>query len=413
LGAVDTAVVGHLPDPAFIGAVAIGAMIFSYLYWGFGFLRMGTTGFAAQAFGAEDAHEIQACLGRALIVGGGLSILVLSTQSLTSTLAFNVLEGSEAVESHARTYFDIRIWGAPAALANYVLLGWLLGLQKPKTALFLQILMNGLNIVLDLVFVLVLGMEVAGVAAATVIAEYSAVGVGFLLVLKHLRMLKIRVGWDQLLNRAKLMALVGVNANIFVRTVCLLVAFSSFTALGAKSGDVILAANAVLMNMLSMIAHGLDGFAHAAEALTGSAIGRRSRKLFSQTVKISTFWAFATAILLTVITWAMGPLIISLLTGIEEVRKTAFVYLPWVIATPLMSVWCYQLDGIFIGATRTAAMRNASLASLALYGVALWVLLPMFDNHGLWAAISIFNVARAVTLCVGLSAIYYSFRDNR
>ena len=411
LGAVDTAVVGHLPDPAYIGAVAVGAMIFTYVFWGFGFLRMGTTGLTAQAFGAGDRGEIRACLGRAGLIALGLALLIWLMRDPAADVAFAILEGSEAVEGHARTYFEIRVWSAPAALGNYVLFGWFLGLQRPKTALGLQILLNGLNIVLDLLFVLAFGWGVAGVAVATVIAESIACVAGAVIALRLLAGDGHRWDLRVLMDKAKLAALIGLNANIFIRTFCILLAFSSFTAIGAQSGDVTLAANAVLMTLVSIMAHGLDGFAHAAETMVGHAIGRKSRTAFKAAIRATTVLSVALAVALSLSSVFAGSLAIGLLTGIDSVRAEADRYLPWVVLSPLVSVWSYQLDGIFIGATRTAAMRNTVIVSLAAYTAALVVLYPWFDNHGLWAAIIIFNSLRGITLGLCLSAVTRSIPE--
>ena len=266
LGAVDTAVVGHLPDPAYLGGVAVGSTIFSFLYWGFGFLRMGTTGFVAQARGACDGAEIRAVLGRALLTAAALGLLLIALQGPIRSMALGLVGASPAVDDSAAGYVAVRIWSAPATLANYALLGWLFGMQRPKTALVLLVLTNGLNIVLDLWFVVGLGWGVPGVAGASVIADYAAGGLGLFLIL---RTLPGRTGWERrrLFERTRLFALVRVNRDIFLRTLCLVFAFAWFTVQGARLGDLTLAANAVLLNLQSIMAYGLDGFAFAAEAL--------------------------------------------------------------------------------------------------------------------------------------------------
>ncbi len=402
LGAVDTAVMGHLPDPAYIGGVAVGALIFSYIYWGFGFLRMSTTGLVAQAVGAGDADEARAILARAWLLAGGLGLLVLALKGPIGLGAFATLEASAQVESLGRAYFDIRVWGAPAALANYVALGWLFGNQRMGAALLLTIFLNGLNIALDLWFVVGLGWGIEGVALATLIAEWSAVVLGIVIILRGLgRGSGAEVGrWrrERILDRGRILALVRVNADIFVRTLCLVSAFAWFTARGAAQGDVVLAANAILLTFQVFAAYGLDGIAHAAEALVGAAVGGRDRAGLRLAVRVSTQWAFVVAGGFALLYLALGPTIIAAMTGIIEVRETAAIYLPWVVVTPLISVWSYQLDGIFIGATRTAEMRNGMLLSLAVFVAAVWLLLPMMGNHGLWLAFMLFMAARGLTL---------------
>jgi len=398
LGAVDTAVVGRLPDAAYIGGVAIGAVIFSFLFWGFGFLRMGTTGFTAQAFGAGDMEELRATLLRPLLLALALGALLILAQAPLGLAAFTLLDASAAVEGFARDYFDVRIWSAPATLTNYAVLGWLLGTRRAKTALAVQVFLNGVNIVLDFVFVIGLGWSVAGVAAASVIAEFAAAGLGLTIVLLSLKGAPGGLDFARVFRRERLVALFRVNFDIFLRTLALIFAFSYFTARGAEMGDVPLAANAILMNLQTFMAYGLDGFAHAAEILTGGAVGAGSAASFRQAVRVSAVWAFGTAAGVALAYALAGPVIVALFTVVEEVRAAALAYLPWMIASPLVSVWSFQLDGIFIGATRTGAMRNAMAVSLAIFLGACWLLVPALGNHGLWLAFMLFMVARAVSL---------------
>lgn len=398
LGAVDTAVVGHLPHPAYIGGVAVGAVIFNFLYWGFGFLRMGTTGFTAQAHGAADRDEIRATLVRPLLLAGCLGLLLIALQGPIGLAAHRLIDASAEVEAYAEIYYRIRIWSAPAALANYAILGWLLGTQRPRSALMLQVGLNGINIALDLVLVLGFGMGVAGVAIATLVAEVAAALIGLAFVLR----LAARIGggwdWRRALRRERLAALMRVNADILVRTLCLVAAFAYFTAQSAGMGDVPLAANAILMNLQQFMAYGLDGFAQAAEILAGGAIGAGSRSEFRRAVRITSAWALATAGAIAAVYAAAGPAVVGLFTAIPEVRSAAIAFLPWMVVSPLVSVWSFQLDGIFIGATRTAEMRNAMLMSLVIYLGACRALVPWQGNDGLWLAFVVFMAARALTL---------------
>jgi MATE family multidrug resistance protein len=402
LGMVDTAVVGRLPDPRYIGGVAIGALIFNFVYWGFGFLRMGTTGPTAQAWGAEDPAEIRAVLARALLLAGGLGAALLLLQGPVGALAFRLLHASAEVEAEGASYYAVRVWGAPAALANYVLLGWFFGLQNARWPLVLQLFMNGLNIVLDLVFVLGLGWGVEGVAAATLIAEYAALGLGLLLVAKRLGMLPAGIATARILDGARFRRMLAVNRDIFIRTLLLITAFALFTDRGATLGDLPLAANAVLLHLVSVSAFGLDGFAHAAEALVGGAVGRGKRADLSGSVRAAMKWGGMTALLTAAAFALAGGLLIDLMTTIPEVRALARDYLPWAIAMPVVSVWCYLYDGIFLGATRTHEMRNAAMVTTALYVTALWTFVPLWGNHGLWLALLVMNALRGLTL-----AAYY------
>ncbi len=397
LGAVDTAVVGHLPDPAYLGGVAVGSMVFDFLYWGFGFLRMGTSGFVAQARGAGDGAEVRAVLGRALMTAGALGALILALQGPIGATALGLVGASPAVGASAAGYVAVRVWSAPATLANYALLGWLFGMQRPKTALVLQVFSNGLNIALDLWFVVGLGWGVAGVAGASVIADYAAAALGLWLIL---RTLPGQAGWDRrrLLARDRLTALFRVNRDIFVRTLCLIFAFAWFTAQGARLGDVTLAANAVLLNLQSIMAYGLDGFAFAAEALVGGAVGARDRPAFVALTRAVTQWSVGLAVLVAAAYGVFGSAIVALFTDLPAVRATAAMYLPWMVASPLVSVWSYVLDGIYVGATRTAEMRNGMAIALGSYLVAAQLLLPAWANHGLWLAFLILMLMRAATL---------------
>ncbi len=398
LGAVDTAVMGHLPDPAYIGGVAIGGLIFSYIYWGFGFLRMGTTGLVAQAAGAGDSDEARAVLARAGLLAMALALLVILAQGVIETVAFAAIGASERVESLAGEYFRIRIWGAPAALANYVALGFLFGRQRMRAALLLTVVMNGLNIGLDLLFVVGFGWGIEGVAAATLIAEWSAMILGLGLIAAGLRPMGGRWRRDRILDRARIAAVLRVNADIFVRTLCLVSAFAWLTARSATLGDVVLAANAILLNFQTFMAFGLDGFAHAAEALVGGAVGARDRRVLRDAVRVTTIWAGLVAIVFAAVYLVLGPSIIAAMTGIAEVRAVAETYLPWAIVSPLVSVWSFQFDGIFIGATRTAEMRNGMILALAAFLLSAWLLMPPLGNNGLWLAFLIFMAVRGVTL---------------
>ncbi len=405
LGAVDTAVVGHMPEAYYLGAVAIGAVVFTFIYWGFGFLRMGTTGLTAQALGAGDADEVRAALARAMLIAVVLGIAILVLQWPLAWLAFWLFEASAEVESLAQSYYAIRIWGAPAALANYAILGWFVGMQRVRAALGIQVFLNALNIALDLWFVLGLGWGVEGVAVATAISEYSAVVVGLWMLRRMLAPLGGRFVRAQILDRERIVRTLAVNRDIFIRTMCLLIGFAYFTAIGARMGDAVLAANAVLMNFLSIMAYGLDGFAHAAEALVGGAVGARDRGAFRAAVRVTTIWAALVAVLVVVAYAVLGVVLIAILTGVAEVRTLASEYLVWAVAYPVVAVWAFQLDGIFIGATRGPDMRNAMIVSLIVFIAATAVLVPLWGNHGLWLSMLIFAAARTLSLGARLRAV--------
>ena len=400
MGAVDTAVMGHLPDPAYLGGVALGALVFSYVYWGFGFLRMATTGFVAQAKGAGDHQELRHVALRGALLAFGLGALIVALQLPLTALALAVFEGSARVKGLAGDYVLVRIWGAPATLFVYVALGWLIGMQRMRTVLALTVLQNALNAALALLFVVEFGWGIKGVAGATLIAEYAGALIGGIALWRAHRPLAGRWGGAGLFDRAKLVAAFRVNGDIFLRTLFLVSGFAWFTSQGAGQGDVVLAANAVLMTFVTLASYGLDGFAHAVETLAGGAIGARDRAAFRAAVRATTQWAAGVAVGCTAALAIAGPGLIDLMTSIEPVQAAARTYMLWAAAYPLVAVWCFQLDGIYIGATRTAEMRNgAAIALAALLGLG-YALMPAFGNHGLWAALWGFALVRALTLAL-------------
>lgn len=405
LGAVDTAVVGRLPGAHYLGAVAVGAFIFGVLYAGMFFLRMGTTGLTAQSFGKRSVVEVRAWLARAVILAAALGGLLVLVQAPIGWAAFALVSPSETVAELAESYYRIRIFGAPFALTNLALLGWFFGVQDTRAALATQIVMNGLNIGLDIAFVQGLGWGVDGVAWATVISEVSAVFLGGFLALRKLSAMTppdstrgSASGAGDLWNRAALVRMFAVNRDIFIRSMCLQAAFAAFTAVGARMGDEVLAANAVLRTFQMFMAYALDGFANAAESFVGEAVGAGSRTRLRAVVRASTLWAAILAIVFAVVYALAGPLIIDTLTHVSEVRTMARTYLPWTVLLPILSVWCFQFDGIFVGATMTAAMRNSMIASLAIFAAALGATVPVLGNHGLWASFCLFMVARGLTM---------------
>ncbi|SAL39567.1 multidrug transporter MatE [Caballeronia humi] len=405
LGAVDTAVAGHLDGPQYLGGVALGGLVFSFVFWGFGFLRMGTTGLVAQAFGARDDDALRATLLRALLLAAAIGLVVLAVQTPLIAFGVGALGGSEAVQATARLYCHARIWAAPFALANYVVLGYLLGCQRVRLALLTQVFINAVNIVAVLVFVYRFDWAIAGIGAATAAADACGFALG-MAILWRLRPRGLPpLAWSALSDSHALKRLVVINRDIFVRTLCLLGSFGWFAHLGAREGDAILAANALLLNFQTFMAFGLDGFAHAAEALVGAATGARDRHAFRQAVKVTMFWSVIGATGFSLVYWAGGAWIVGLLTDQASIRTAALQYLPWAAASPLASVAGFQLDGVFIGATRTRELMLAMTASSAVFLLAAWALAGPLGNHGLWLAMTVFMIARGVTLGVQLPAI--------
>ncbi|THD84912.1 MATE family efflux transporter [Aliigemmobacter aestuarii] len=398
LGAVDTGVVGQMGQAAPIGAVGVGAMILAMLYWVFGFLRMGTTGLVAQAHGQGDRAESSAVLLRAFLIAGAAGLMLIALQWPLFWAAFRLAPASAEVEGLAQSYLSLRIWGAPATIALYAVTGWLIAVERTRGVLVLQLWMNGLNVVLDLWFVLGLGWGVAGVATATLIAEWTGLLLGLWLCREALAGPMLAAARVRLADRAALMRMGAVNSQIMLRSILLQGAFATFLFMGAGQGDVTLAANQVLLQFLEITAYALDGFAFAAETLVGQAVGMRSAARLRRAAVISSIWGAGGSIALALAFLLAGPWIIDLMATAPDVRTEARAYLPWVVIGPMIGVASWMLDGIFIGATRTGDMLRAMVVSVAVYLLALAVLVPAYGNHGLWGALMVLNTARAITL---------------
>lgn len=397
LGAVDTGVVGQLGLAAPIGAVGIGAVILTGIYWIFGFLRMGTTGLTSQAHGAGQVGEVAALLTRALMIGfaGGLALIALQVPIFWG--AFQLSPASAEVEAMARDYLAIRVWSAPAMIALFGMTGWLIAQERTRAVLFIQVLMNGANILLDLWFVLGLDWGVAGVARATVIAEWSGLALGFWFCRDAFAVPAWR-DWPRVFDGERLRNMAAVNSDILLRSLMLQVIFVSFLFMGSGFGDVTLAANQVLLQFLSITAHALDGFAFSAEALVGQAYGARNRAVLRRSAIMASQWGLVVCVALAIGFAVFGGMIIDVMAKAPAVQETARIYLVYMVLAPVLGLAAYMLDGVFIGATRSRDMRNMMAVSLAIYGIAVVVLLPVLGNHGLWLALLISFVARGVTL---------------
>ncbi len=405
LGLVDTAVVGHLDHAHYLGAVAIATVVFDLLYWGMGFLRMGTTGLAAQAGGAADGDALRCCLAQALGLAWAIAAVVLLLQGGIIATALHLLHGSADVHHHAGRYFAIAVWGAPAVLGLQVCMGWLIGVQAPRAALALALFYNLVNVLLDLAFVLGLGMDVDGVALAAVIAQYAGLALALVLVWRRLRHWPGRWRGEQLLDRGRFGRLMHLNMNIMLRTWCLIAVFAFFTDRSAAQGETVLAANTILQKYQMLMALALDGFAHAAEALTGRAIGARDDAGFNRVVRACGQWSLGFALLFSLAYAGGGQLLAGLLTDLPAVLAVVYEYLPWMVLSPLISVWPFLFDGVFIGATRAREMRNTmALAALGGFLPAWWLLQP-FGNHGLWAAFMWFLAVRGGAMAVAYARV--------
>lgn len=391
LGAVDTGIIGQLGRAAPIGAVGMGAIILTSIYWVFGFLRMGTTGLVAQAHGAGQPTglHLQRALLIALAMGAGFVLLHVPI----FTAAFALSPATPEVEGLARQYLAIRVWGAPAIIALYAVNGWLIGVERTRAVLLLQLVIGLTNLVASLWLVLGLHWGVAGVATGTLIAEWTGLAVGLWLA-RH----ALRATWARsaLFDRAALGRLARVNGDIMIRSVVLQGSFTVFVFYAAGLGDATLAANQVLLQFLAFTAYALDGFAFAAETLVGQAVGARRPSAVRRAAVLASEWAVGIAALMGVAFWVFGPAIVDLLTTAPDVRLAARACLPWLAVAPLIGVAAWMLDGVFIGATLSAEMRRATIMAVAVYAVALFVLPPLMGNHGLWAALMILNIARGV-----------------
>ena len=397
LGAVDTGVVGQMGLAAPIGAVGIGAIIISAIYWMFGFLRMGTTGLTAQAIGSNNQSETSALLVRGIIIGLVAGLVLILIQIPLFSGALGLSPASQEVEGLANEYLKIRVFSAPAAIAIFGITGWLIAKERTKAVLFLMLLVNSVNITLDFIFVLKLGWGVEGVAFATFIAEWLGLFYGLWLAREGFNNGYWK-NWAQIFDRVRLVQMARVNSDILIRSVLLEIGFVSFLFLGSSFDDATLAANQVLVQFLNITAYAMDGFAFAAEALVGQALGAKNRALFRRSAVMTSQWGVGLVVVMAIAFYVFGNTIINVMTTAEDVRVVSYDYLPWMVLAPLVGAAAWMLDGIFIGATRTADMRNMMFISFCVYLIALAFLLPKYDNHGLWASLIIFSIARGVTL---------------
>ncbi len=400
LGMVDMAVVGQLEEAYYLGAVAVGATVFSTLFMSLNFLRMGTTGLTAQAYGAQSTTGLRATLGQGCITALLLALCLLLLQTPLLDIALRLIRPSQDVAREAGLYYDIRIWSAPAWLLNFVLIGWLLGLQKARATLMVVLAANGTNIVLDFWFVMGLGWRVQGVALASLIAEV----VGLLVALFFVsRLLRDHPGnWRSigLLDARAYLRLFRINSDLFLRTITLMLVFAFITAQGARLGDAVLAANAILINFQYLMSYALDGVAHAAEALVGRAAGANDRAGLLLAVRRTLKWSLGFAFCFTLAYAVFGQNLIALLTSIDSLRDLAAVYLPWLIISPLISVWSFLYDGVYVGITQTRAMMLIMVGSALGLFLPAWYFSSSLGNHALWLAFTLFMAGRGVGMHV-------------
>ncbi|MGP7816938.1 MATE family efflux transporter [Niallia sp. 01092] len=401
LGAVDTAVVGQLPNPAYIGGVAVGTVIFNTMYWLFGFLRVSTSGFAAQSLGAKDPFQSAMAFIRPLCLAIiiGLFFIILQKPILQASLHLLGVQGK--IKELCAVYYHIRVWGAPFALMNYVVIGWLLGMAHIKQTVTIQLLMNIFNIIMAVVLVLVFHLNVAGVAFATLSAEIVAFGIGVFILTKN-KKLRLNYSWKELAShlsdREPLKKMFIVNRDLFIRTICLLAVFNIFTAKGAAYGELVLAANAILIQIHYIMAYLYDGLANAASILTGKAVGERNKDLYQATVKKAYQWSILFSITIAISFFIGREAIIPLFTVVDEVINLVHQYEWWLVLFPLCACLGLVLYGVFTGATEAGLVRNSMIGSILIFLAVLFPATYFWGNHGLWFAFIMFSLFRSILL---------------
>lgn len=406
VGLVDTFVIGRYSTTAALAGIGLGAVIYGIAYWGFGFLRMSTAGLAAQSDGADDQSAVQAHLFRAVPLGLLIGTLIFLSQAFLLAGAFKIFTASATIESSAATYISARLWGLPATLASIALMGWFVGISRSQLALKMQLILNAVNILLSPIFVITLGWGLWGVGIASAIAEWCGLGAGLWLAYTEIKrrggLQKQALKRDTLLNAQDIRKLGVTNSNIFIRTLSLTVGFSFFGNAAAAQGVIFLAGYHILMQFITMIALVLDAFAHTAEAVTGAAFGAKDRKRFDKAVRLTSEFSCLFAVLICIAIFFLGPHFIGLLTKDADVIASAQTYLPYCALAPVIGFAAWQLDGIFIGTTKTREMRNAGIAAVMIYLGIHHLIEPVLGEHGIWIAFLSYYVARALTL-----AVYY------
>ncbi len=411
LSSVDAILMGHLSEPYFIGAVAVGGIIFNFIYWSFGFLRMGTTGLVAQAYGKKDNKEILSVLYRALLTAIIIGIIIILVQSLISRISFMLINASDDVEKYAKTYFHIRIYAAPAVLSLYAFQGWFLGMQNARYPLYILVFLNIVNIIFNVLFVKYFGMNADGVALGTVLAQYLGLGLAIILYLKMKTSGSTFIHFAELINLSAIKNFFRVNFDIFIRTIALIFAFSFFTAKSAEFGDTVLGANTILLQLWTIFAYGADGFAFAAESLIGKYKGAKDYLKLKIAVNSVFVWGLIFGIIVTLVYVVFLESLINLYTSNQEMVKLALYFSAWTIYTPVINSICYVWDGIYIGATATKAMRNAMLfATLLIYIPSYYLTYDIWGNNGLWFSLTFFMFMRGATQTILAKRYIFRFK---
>ena len=407
LGMVDMAIVGHIGDATYLGAIAVGSMLFNVVYWLFGFLRMGTGGLTSQACGREDRVEQKRILLRSLAIATAVSFFFILLQLPMRNLAFHFLGATPEVRVLASHYYAICIWGAPAVLGLYSMTGWFLGMQNSRFPMYVSVVQNVVNILCSLLFVFVLRLKIEGVAWGTLIAQY----IGFFMALwlymrKYVAQLTEQVAMKEIFHWEAMKRFFVVNRDIFLRTLCLVAVTLYFTSVGARQGDLILAVNALLMQLFTFYSYFMDGFAYAGEAVCGRYLGARQRVDFYATIRRLFLWGGGLMILFTLLYAYAGTSFVGLLTDDSAVLTEAILYLPWIAFIPLTGMSAFLLDGVYIGATATRPMLISMLGATMLFFAIYHLLSPLISNHALWLAFLIYLSARGGLLAIHLPRLY-------
>ena len=398
LGMVDVAIVGHIGQASYIAAIALATMVFNLIYWNFGFLRMGTSGLAAQAYGANDRAECLHVLVRGMAIAGAAAVLIIALQYPIALLCKRFIQSTPRTIELMLTYFFIRIWAAPATLGLYALKGWFIGMQNAKAPMWIAILLNIVNIVCSLLFVFVFHAGIAGVAWGTVIAQYSGFAMAVAIWLYRYGDMRGEINLRKSLNMGEMVRFFKINTDIFLRSLCLLAVFSFIPYISAAMGDEILAANTLLMQLFMLLSYIMDGFAYAGESLTGRYVGARDGVALRDVVRRLLVWGLGLATLFTLLYALFGRGLLSILTNDKEVVDTAMQYMIWIVLVPFTGFAAFIFDGIYIGSTASKAMRDTMFVATAIFFVLYYVLHQIFENHGLWMAFIVFLILRGALM---------------
>ena len=396
LGLIDVAIVGHLGSAAYIGAIAVGGMLFNIIYWLFGFLRMGTSGMTSQAFGQRDLKEVTRVLLRAVGVGLFIALCLLLLQYPIRKIAFLLIDATPEVRELATVYFNICVWGAPAVLGLYGFAGWFIGMQNSRFPMFIAITQNVVNIVASLSFVYLLDMKIEGVALGTLIAQYAGFFMASLLWLRYYGRLKIAFRWQEIIGKTAMKRFFQVNSDIFFRTLCLVAVTTFFTSTGARQGDVVLAVNTLLMQLFTLFSYIMDGFAYAGEAMTGRYIGARNNTGLQRMIRLLFRWGWGLSLSFTILYMIGGQDFLGLLTNDTTVINAAGSYYYWVLAIPLAGFAAFLWDGILIGATATRLMLYSMLVASGMFFLIYYIFYALMGNHALWMAFLIYLSLRGI-----------------